>query len=97
MILSHQASLFDTGVQLSGPNSELPSGARAQARRFFPFAMLNSKGFNHPLVPNLSIVALAPHVDDHFTIVRYVQRCLLMKVSGKKLKASTKAEKMYSP
>jgi hypothetical protein len=26
--------------------------------------MLDSKGFNDPLIPNLSVVSLAPHVDD---------------------------------
>ena len=74
--LSHQACLFDTGVQLAASNSESPSGVEALTRSLLALVLLHQIGFDHPFVPDLSVVALSPHVDDQLAIVRHVQRQL---------------------
>ena len=76
IVLSHQACLFDTGVQLTAPNSESPSGVEAQTRPLLALSLFHQIGVDHPFIPNLPVVALSPHVDDQLTIVGHVQRIL---------------------
>jgi hypothetical protein len=75
-------------VQLAGPNPEPPSGAWGPTCGFLTFPGHNTEGFNHPFIPNLSIVALAPHVDNQLTIVGHVQWGLSTEISRAQLKAS---------
>src|SRR5436189_1642829 len=86
---SHQAGLLNTRVQLASPNSEPPSRVGAAYGDFLTIPGLNAEGFNYPFIPDLSVVALAPHVDNQFAIVGHVHGCLSMKISGAPLTSAT--------